>query len=367
MQEDNDGPPITIPLGHQTSTSNLLMMPQCRALLGEYPEEFFFKVEMNRPRAWAVRTMMVSDLDNLADTVKVRWVDGTQFLESYLKRVHPFHPFLDRDEVREIYEDTMHKGIGIDNSSALVLTILALGATVSDAVDLKPELRTGEAFIQQALKILFASWTFNFSGDVIVSQALSLCSLDILAEFHQPRNGIELLVDRMPFPNYGELPSPENLYALADISARALLNRIHHALFFTESLIIYSGHSLNNRNIFRAFVIYVTSKMWEGEEIPKTVLDMCEICLHGCRMFIIMAQHLIRERSPYTYSATQCCLSSSIMAIAAQSPPLKGMIADIESIHVITLELLEPWAQAGTSIKTGYQIASLIAAKQLFK
>jgi hypothetical protein len=174
-------------------------------------------------------------------------------------------------------------------------------------------------------------------------------------------------VDRMPFPNYGEIPSPENLYALADISARALLNRIHHALFFTDSLTIYSGHSLDDesssripilnpdashlrvceelsrqlqawydsipdvikpdldgnpigsrqtcllrlrywsarRNIFRAFVIYVTSRNWEGEEVPQVVLEMCKVCLHACRMFIVMAQYLIKERSPYTYSATQ--------------------------------------------------------------
>jgi hypothetical protein len=43
------------------------------------------------------------------------------------------------------------------------------------------------------------------------------------------------------------------------------------------------------------------------------------------------------------------------------------MIADIERIHEITMELLEPWAQAGTSIKSGYEIASLIAAKQRFR
>lgn len=50
----------------------------------------------------------------------------------------------------------------------------------------------------------------------------------------------------MPFPNYGESPSAENLFALADISARSLLNRIHHTLFFTDSLTIYTGHALDS-------------------------------------------------------------------------------------------------------------------------
>lgn len=187
---------------------------------------------------------------------------------------------------------------------------------------------------------------------------------DILAEFHQPRSGIELLVDRMPFPNYGESASPENLYALAEISVRTLLNRIHHSLFFTDSLTIYSGRSAKSvsssndpvlhpdashirvceelsrqletwyyglpeevkpeltgeikgnrqacllrlrywsskQNIYRAFLIYVTSRTWDGAEaVPQTVLEMCATCLHACRMYLNTARHLIYERTPYTY------------------------------------------------------------------
>ncbi|RSL96929.1 hypothetical protein CEP52_011185 [Fusarium oligoseptatum] len=68
---------------------------------------------------------------------------------------------------------------------------------------------------------------------------------DILAEFNQPRSGIELLVDKLPFPNYGGPACPSHLYVLAEISARLLLNRIHHSLFFTDNLTIYTGASLS--------------------------------------------------------------------------------------------------------------------------
>lgn len=193
---------------------------------------------------------------------------------------------------------------------------------------------------------------------------------DILAEFHQPRSGIELLVDRMPFPNYGENASIGNLYALAEISARSLLNRIHHTLFFTDSLTIYTGGSLDatasssrmavlnpdaslvrvcgeldrqletwyeslpdvikpdlenstasgnsqalvmrlrywsaKQNIYRAFVIYVTSRPWEGGvTVPPAVMEMCDACLHACRIFIITSQPILIERTPYTYNTAQ--------------------------------------------------------------
>lgn len=172
----------------------------------------------------------------------------------------------------------------------------------------------------------------------------------------------------MPFPNYGENAAPENLYALAEISARSLLNRIHHTLFFTDSLTIYTGGSMEStsssrppilnpdvsllrvcdelsrqletwyeslpevikpdldgnpkgnrqacllrlrywsskQNIYRPFVVYVTSRTWEGEmTVPQTVLEMCELGLHACRMFILTAGYLLGERTPYTYSSTQ--------------------------------------------------------------
>ena len=183
-----------------------------------------------------------------------------------------------------------------------------------------------------------------------------------------PRSGIEVLVDRMPFPNYGKTPSPENLYTLAEISARSLLNRIHHTLFFTDSLTIYVGKNLSNlsatappslnpdasllrvcreldrqletwyeslpesikpdlagipegnrqvsllrlrywsarQTIYRPFVIYVTSQNAEQDiHIPQSVLEMCEMCLSACRMFIHTAGHLLSERTPYTYSSAQ--------------------------------------------------------------
>lgn len=191
---------------------------------------------------------------------------------------------------------------------------------------------------------------------------------DILAEFHQPRSGIELLVDRMPFPNYGTTPCAMNFYTLAEISARSLLNRIHHTLFFTDSFTIYTGRNLSSLSaasppnlnpdasllrvcheldrqleswyeslpesikpdlagdppgsrqasllrlrywsakhiIYRPFVIYVSSLSPDQEtEVPQSVVEMCATCLTACRMYILTAGYLTFERTPYTFSSVQ--------------------------------------------------------------
>ena len=172
----------------------------------------------------------------------------------------------------------------------------------------------------------------------------------------------------MPFPNYGTEPSPENLYTLAEISARSLLNRIHHTLFFTDSLSIYTGRNLSDLSessppslnpdasllrlcqeldrqleswyeslpeaikpelagrtpgtrqtsllrlrywsakhiIYRPFVIYVTSPNIDREkEIPQSVIEMCEVCVSACRMYMRTAGYLLSYRTPYTYSSGQ--------------------------------------------------------------
>lgn len=238
------------------------------------------------------------------------------------------------------------------------------GSSRKDILSTAPE-------IQTLVRLSWVCFIIERYCSLPTSRCMETESLlsDVLAEFHQPRSGIELLVDRMPFPNYGEHASPGNLYALAEISARSLLNRIHHALFFTDSLTIYTGGSVEDlsssshlsvlnpnasllrvcdelnrqletwyealpdiikpnldgepgghrqagimrlrywsakHNIYRAFVVYVTSQTWDTEiTVPSVVLDMCDICLNACRKFILCCHLVLSERTPYTYTTAQ--------------------------------------------------------------
>lgn len=137
LQQNNDAsPPITIPIGHQTSTSDLLMLPQISRLTGCYPDGFFSKVEEQRRRPLLTYSMShfgneTSQLNFHADRAT-----GDSYLGNFFDLVHPFHPFLDKDDILDRYEDTMAREFHFDSQSALILAVLGLGATASDPVEL---------------------------------------------------------------------------------------------------------------------------------------------------------------------------------------------------------------------------------------
>ena len=177
-QNPDETPPLTIPLGHQTCTSNFLVLPQLKSLIGEYPHEFFFRIEDSRSRSAAAQSIL-SPLGQYAadDSPIASRVDSDVYFDQFLSLVYPFHPFLDQDDLMTQYNRVMSRGLEHDNQSGLFLAILALGATAGDVVDRRLTSYSGDALIQQALKILNASWTLSFSGDIVVAQGLVLCAL----------------------------------------------------------------------------------------------------------------------------------------------------------------------------------------------
>lgn len=175
-QTSDETPPLTIPLGHQTSTGNLLVLPQLRSLVGQYPDEFFFKVEDTRSRSAAVRSIL-DPLGHAEDPSVIDRDSADVYLEQFFLLVYPFHPFLDRDVLVHQYEERMTRGLGLDDQSALLLAIFALGATASDDIERERTRHSGDDLIQQALKILYASWTLSFRGDITLAQGLVLCAL----------------------------------------------------------------------------------------------------------------------------------------------------------------------------------------------
>lgn len=54
---------------------------------------------------------------------------------------------------------------------------------------------------------------------------------DLIAEHHLPRSGVENLVDKLNLPFCGDPPNLSLLAWLAELSARRLLNRVHHAMY----------------------------------------------------------------------------------------------------------------------------------------
>ncbi|OAG42982.1 hypothetical protein AYO21_02933 [Fonsecaea monophora] len=476
-------PPLTIPLGHQTGAGSLLALPQLRHLIGDFPEDFFFEVENRRPPPEAMQVIVDTSHVSGDEDQAIPRATVDEYFQKFLDLVHPLHPFLDPRHLTEEYKVAMGKGLGRDNQSAKLLALLALGATASDPVGNQSGPCSGDRLVQRALRILFRSWSLSFRGDIQLCQGLILGSLyftysveplmawrlihmaatniqqmlircndmsstdaeiqeitrlswvcftiecDIQADFHQPRSGIELLVDSIPFPRYGESPTADNLYSLAEISVRLLQNRIHRAVYFADSLAIYAGRGLDTlatprlrpgpsnslfrvceeldrqletwynalpeaikpdlasdlhdgkngcllrlrywsskQNIYRPFVLYVTSQMSDRTAaIPPSVLEKCHSCLCACRAYILTAGHLLSHRSPYTYSAAQYCFTCLlVISLAFQSPALRGFVTDVEMLQGRTVEMLRIWGWPGSALECALQIACSIATKQRY-
>jgi hypothetical protein len=174
---NHEVPPLTIPLGHQTSLSSLLTLPQMRNLVGEFPEEFIFLVEENRPRSLSLQRLLAAPVEADQDWRNIEKSVADDCLERYLSTVHLYRPIFEWEELRSQYDTTMSKGLSDNPCSALFLAVFALGITASDPIDPTKVQYSGDELIKHALRVLFPSWAATFSGDLVLSQGLVLCAL----------------------------------------------------------------------------------------------------------------------------------------------------------------------------------------------
>lgn len=186
-------------------------------------------------------------------------------------------------------------------------------------------------------------------------------SSDDLAEFHFPRSGIEILVDRLPFPEFADPADRNNLVFLAMCSIRKILNRIHSTMYSgkfidpeqqiistnnhrqqqsvtsLESINVELHRQLNTwfeslpesikpdlRNldpgdlqdsqlqtrfyaakhiICRPCLIYAAQQ--RSGQLSGFVMTNCETCVDSCRKFIHGTVPLLKRRTPSTWLRLQ--------------------------------------------------------------
>ncbi|KAK2812659.1 hypothetical protein FQN50_001305 [Emmonsiellopsis sp. PD_5] len=280
-----DLPPFTIPPKHQTSTNSLLALPIVKSLVGEFPEDFFFRIESERALPGSLRNPQ-QNLPYLSKEV------AHPLVAAFFTDVHPCHPILDQDEFFTIYENVLERGLDFSLQSALCMVVLALGV-----VALQPAGADGRAgdwapgmeYFQPALQILMAESAMSFGSNLLLPQALIfggvyfaylarplqswklihlastdvqlLLSSDRLAEFNLPRSGIETFVDDMAFPKAGNLTDREGLCYLAEISMRRLLNRVHNSIYNGERGSFSAKSDLSPLPMSVASLITITSEL----------------------------------------------------------------------------------------------------------
>lgn len=276
-------PPLTIPQRHQTSTNHLLSFTQIKKLIGEYPDNFFFRLETRS---------LAGDFQNKNRRPKVNpeKLETDPLVESFFSKAHTCHPILNREHFMLVYDKAALSGYQNTVETALCFVVFALGSisgchntSWSSSCDIKQA--PGLKFLEAALEILIPASAWHCGSDIAFPQGLLFAGLyfsylakslhswklvhmastqiqtvaslgvsestdpavienirgvswscfliecDRLAEFNLPRSGIELTVNDMPFPTVGNPTDHDQLCYLAEISIRRLLNSVHNALY----------------------------------------------------------------------------------------------------------------------------------------
>ncbi|EKV07008.1 hypothetical protein PDIG_75220 [Penicillium digitatum PHI26] len=280
---EHDIPPMSIPIGHTTTTEYMLHMNKVKTLFGEFPPDLFIRAESKRHMphqlSFVPGTITASQLPIL-DEASIY-----PLVEAYFKYVHVEMPILDKDQFLGLCDHHTRAGLNVDCDSALCLAVLALGSAALEQVDPtksnSPYWVPGAEFISPALQILMNEYLLSFCPTITLPQSLILISKyfgfllrplqswklihmastsiqylnsrgwflgpiwkshayadmddsDLIAEHHLPRSGIEHVIDLTPFPTFTNHDAQETHVFLAELSVRRLLNRVHHTMYGSD-------------------------------------------------------------------------------------------------------------------------------------
>ncbi|EXJ77297.1 hypothetical protein A1O3_10455 [Capronia epimyces CBS 606.96] len=288
---DRDGDeevPLTIPVGHNTATASLFSNRLVRSLVGDYPEDLFFQIEQSQPLSVSPAASHYAPLPEVLASLNLERSHTNALVAGFFARVHGYHPLLDRPTfMARQYERLQATGPQPDADTALCLVVFALGRLTSTPTpgDAAGRDEESENYFAAAYTLLLLRWPESFGSDTslvlgLVYAALYLCYMvrplhasrlihmasyslqlmtnqlyissvpqdskdhicrlcwvcfvlecDSLAEFHLPRSGIEVLIDKLPFPRFDNQNDPDALASLAACSIRRLLNRIHSTIY----------------------------------------------------------------------------------------------------------------------------------------
>ncbi|CAG8161087.1 unnamed protein product [Penicillium salamii] len=290
MPPEHDIPPMSIPIGHTTTTEYMLHMNKVKTLFGEFPPDLFIRAESKRHMP---HTLSLVPGPIATDQLPVLdQAHSYPLVEAYFKYVHMEMPILNKGHFLGLHDRHVRSGLRVDCDSALCLAVLALGSAALEQIDPKkstsPYWVPGEDYISPALQILMNKYLLSFCPTITLPQSLILISkyfgfllrplqswklihmastsiqylnsrsqaspdnhelkssiillswaafdteCDLIAEHHLPRSGIEHVIDLTPLPNFTDHQAQETNLFLAELSVRRLLNRVHHTMYASD-------------------------------------------------------------------------------------------------------------------------------------
>ncbi|KAI3115044.1 transcriptional regulator family: Fungal Specific TF [Penicillium roqueforti] len=278
---------FTIPFGHHTPTGSLFALDRVKNLVGDYPQDFFKQIEKKRPFN-SIQAAGIPQAFEQIDVSRLHPQVTKPLITEFLHHVHAFFPIVEPQLLQMLF-DTFSTYTKVNSiQTSLYLVILALGKVSTNPqrifdIEADKDL-SGMEYFASAYHYLNSPLITSFAADHLLPLALFYGSLylryigrpiqawemireasgsvqimiselhdmntheeraslyriawacfilecDDLAEFNFPPSGIEVLVDRLPFPRISEDSRNGHLVFLAMCSIRKLLNRVHSALY----------------------------------------------------------------------------------------------------------------------------------------
>ncbi|KIW22082.1 uncharacterized protein PV07_12499 [Cladophialophora immunda] len=294
--------PVTIPTGHDTTTDSLFSLNPIKKLIGDYPDDFFYHFECSR--TFTPVFDLQKDFAALIDGIKMDRTTMNSYISAFFNHSCQSFPILEDIPFLAFYERTMQGDLCPSSDVALCLVVLAMGKFVPSIGTSGefPNLQDvpGIEYFSAAHQILTSQWMVEMDSPVSLPAAMILASLflfhlnkplpawkmvymassklqlavtgslphppcelgtrvterlcwtcfllecDVLAEFHLPRSGIEITIDRMHFPTLDNPNDRRGLLFLALCSVRRLLNRIHNAIYASSIIAAFGNYSASH-------------------------------------------------------------------------------------------------------------------------
>jgi hypothetical protein len=122
--------PFTMLLDHQTPTGSLFALDHIKFLIGDYPHNFFYLLELNRP----FDNFEDPGIPHSFDQINGCRLDAVQdaLIGEFLKNVHPFFPIIDEKLIPLLFQTFPSSSTATGVDTSLCLLILALGKISSN-------------------------------------------------------------------------------------------------------------------------------------------------------------------------------------------------------------------------------------------
>jgi len=173
--------PLTIPVGHKTSSNYLLRLPAMKQLIGEYPPDLFFVLESRNPLPPELPVHPTAPPMNPLTSAELDKDVLDCLVSAFFSEAYHCHPILDKDEFRRIYQVFLENYYADPWSieSVLCLVVFAMGAATLAPPGAQgfQESPPGMAYMQAALPTLISMSSWSVSYSLLLPQALVLASV----------------------------------------------------------------------------------------------------------------------------------------------------------------------------------------------